>query len=80
MDKNSSVRKRAAEALGKLNFSYDGSVPVLIRLFGDTNRNVVFAAVAALGNQQDSRAVPNLIPLLGHSTKNIRFAAGQSLS
>jgi len=76
-DSDKYVRKKAAEALGKIGDKR--AVEPLIKALGDSEWYVRWKAAEALGKIGDKRAVEPLIKALGDSEKLVREVAAEAL-
>ena len=75
---DSSVRRRAADALGKIGDSQ--AIPELLKLVEDSDSSVVRSSAAdALGKIGDSQAIPGLLKLVQHSDSSVRWRAADAL-
>jgi HEAT repeat protein len=77
-DSTSSVRHGAADALGFIGSS--DAVPSLIKLYETGDREDMLAALYALGNIADPRALPLARKALNHPHKRVRNAAKSVLA
>jgi HEAT repeat protein len=77
-EKDSDVRRKAANALGKIGDSR--AVEPLIRALNDSDRDVRWHAAKALGKIGDSRAVEPLIRALNNENPYVRYGAATSLT
>ncbi len=76
-DEDSSVRSRAASALGKIKSKK--AVPWLIKLLEDEDSYVRYTAASALGKIKSNAAVPWLIKLLEDEYSYVRSRAASAL-
>ncbi len=76
-DENSTIRRLAAEVLGRNGDK--SAVSSLIRVLYDTEADVREAAADALGALGDQSAVPALTDVLFDEVVNVRFAAAEAL-
>jgi HEAT repeat protein len=75
---DSSVRRRAADALGQIGDSQ--AIPELLKLVEDSDSSAVRSSAAdALGKIGDSQAIPGLLKLVQHSDYSVRWRAADAL-
>ncbi|BAZ37947.1 peptidase C14 caspase catalytic subunit p20 [Calothrix sp. NIES-4101] len=76
-DEDSSVRYRAASALGEIKS--EAAIPGLIKLLEDEDSSVRYIAASALGEIKSEAATPGLIQLLEDEDSSIRYIAASAL-
>ncbi|MBW4626563.1 MAG: HEAT repeat domain-containing protein [Brasilonema octagenarum HA4186-MV1] len=74
---DSSVRSRAASALGQIKS--DAAIPQLIKLLEDEDSSVRFSAASALGKIKSEAAIPQLIKLLEDEDSSVRASTVHAL-
>ena len=83
-DRNNTVRRNAAWAIGELTNMLPGeragAVPQLISLLGDSDEWVRMAAARALGELRDERALPRLVATLSDGNWRVRELVVWALS
>jgi HEAT repeat protein len=77
-DKNTDVRRKAADALGRIQPDSELAIPALIHAFGDENEDVRQAASTALGKLGPD-AIPDLLKVVKAGPPGARQAAVAAL-
>ena len=76
---NPAERITGAEILGELDTFADRACDILCAMLGDGDATVVEAAVHALAQRQDERAIDALTPAATHEAPNVRWAVATAL-